>query len=670
MKNKVFKIILSISIMLMGVCLITACTHKHTYSEIWSSDAIGHWHQATCDHKDQKTEKENHSFGAWTTSKAATETTTGIESRSCSICKFEETRTIEKQENAHTYSKDWSYDSNNHWHKSTCTHKDLVSNKDAHTFDANNICTTCKYEKINWILEGITSNTGDYLYLSSYSILTPQISPSDKVCDVIQWKILSGTASLEVSNDGSCKITPTKNTKENEKVEVGCTVLSTTKKITLTAKTGTVRMINLDTENNGTINVLSTDAAVYMTGSSIVSEQTTNIKTYSLTLSVNSRNSALDIFITNASILSMDKNSVIKYSGNQKINLHLNNAILSSSLSEYSAVDCTSLELFSNGYCEINGADSKVSTSIGGKAIQSNDLVINAEGTLKIQGGNGFNGINATSTGSAGGNGTVGGTAIHSINVTFKKIPYDTTLSIIAGNGGNGGNGAQGASKSGKGTAGAGGAGGNGADSGYCIQGSRIYFEMNTIQSAILFVSGNGGNGGRGGNGGIGDQAFLTQPANGGNGGRGGNGGTSKSPFDDKQVTLIGGKLTDFQRVIINDLGIGGAGGNGGNGGNVDKDNFNPATGGTGGNGGNGGDIEEAYLLGPANTKFSLCYFSTKLKKETTDKGTGGAAGGTTGNHQGNYNSGSKGYDGFDGERKLIYIIDISGEDDEAHAVD
>ena len=45
----------------------------------------------------------------------------------------------------HTFSSEWSYDENYHWHDSTCGHE-VVSEYGSHTFK-DNVCITCGYEK-------------------------------------------------------------------------------------------------------------------------------------------------------------------------------------------------------------------------------------------------------------------------------------------------------------------------------------------------------------------------------------------------------------------------------------------------------------------------------------------------------------------------------------------
>lgn len=42
--------------------MLTACDHEHTYAEEWSSDATHHWHKATCEHTDEKSEYAEHDY--------------------------------------------------------------------------------------------------------------------------------------------------------------------------------------------------------------------------------------------------------------------------------------------------------------------------------------------------------------------------------------------------------------------------------------------------------------------------------------------------------------------------------------------------------------------------------------------------------------------------------
>ena len=51
----------------------------------------------------------------------------------------------------HTYSQEWTNDTTYHWHKATCEHNDLISEKILHSLDANENCSVCGYETITFV---------------------------------------------------------------------------------------------------------------------------------------------------------------------------------------------------------------------------------------------------------------------------------------------------------------------------------------------------------------------------------------------------------------------------------------------------------------------------------------------------------------------------------------
>ena len=58
----------------------------HTYSELWSSNSDGHWHDATCGHQ-EITGFEAHSYGEWSET-PATSSEAGSKTRTCSVCEY------------------------------------------------------------------------------------------------------------------------------------------------------------------------------------------------------------------------------------------------------------------------------------------------------------------------------------------------------------------------------------------------------------------------------------------------------------------------------------------------------------------------------------------------------------------------------------------------------
>ena len=69
--------------------------HIHTYSEAWTSDANGHWHEATCEHTTEVSGKAEHTFGEYVSNNDATTEADGTKTRECSVCGYEDTVTDE-----------------------------------------------------------------------------------------------------------------------------------------------------------------------------------------------------------------------------------------------------------------------------------------------------------------------------------------------------------------------------------------------------------------------------------------------------------------------------------------------------------------------------------------------------------------------------------------------
>ncbi len=140
MKNKISKIIFTLSLALASVLLIASCgsddqtetpaPHEHTFSEEWVSDASGHWHPATCEHIGEKSGYESHIIGA-------------DNDCVCDICGTE------------THSADlstWFYDAEGHWHASTCGNSAHKFDYAEHSGDYDCDCDVCHH--------GSTDHTG------------------------------------------------------------------------------------------------------------------------------------------------------------------------------------------------------------------------------------------------------------------------------------------------------------------------------------------------------------------------------------------------------------------------------------------------------------------------------------------------------------------------------
>lgn len=103
-----------------------SCEHAHTYdTSTWLCDATAHWYKATCEHDGEKGEFSAH----------VDDNGDGF----CEICAYE-------FYHVHTFVDTWTFDSEKHWKNSTCGH-DAVKDEGAHTFNADDVCISCGYEK-------------------------------------------------------------------------------------------------------------------------------------------------------------------------------------------------------------------------------------------------------------------------------------------------------------------------------------------------------------------------------------------------------------------------------------------------------------------------------------------------------------------------------------------
>lgn len=96
---------------------------EHTYSEKWSTSATEHWHAATCEHAELKSDAAPH--------------VDDDEDGKCDVCEYE-------IGHEHTYAEVWSSDETHHWKVATCSHSDQKGELAKHT-DANfdNTCDVC-----------------------------------------------------------------------------------------------------------------------------------------------------------------------------------------------------------------------------------------------------------------------------------------------------------------------------------------------------------------------------------------------------------------------------------------------------------------------------------------------------------------------------------------------
>lgn len=119
MKKKKVILIFATSFLLFG-CGETKVDHD--YSTTWTKDDIYHWHDCTIEGHDDTDEKASHTFGEWTTLTEAGVHKDRVDHRLCSVCNYEEKKTI-SDTGIHSYNlNEWKKDETGHWHESTCEH--------------------------------------------------------------------------------------------------------------------------------------------------------------------------------------------------------------------------------------------------------------------------------------------------------------------------------------------------------------------------------------------------------------------------------------------------------------------------------------------------------------------------------------------------------------------
>ncbi|MDE7086873.1 MAG: hypothetical protein K2O67_01640, partial [Clostridia bacterium] len=86
----------------------------HNYPETWSSNDTKHWH-ICANGCGVKGSEEDHTWDSGTVTEQPSCTKAGKKLLTCTTCQKTKTEDVPKSE--HTYSSEWKYDANNHWHE-------------------------------------------------------------------------------------------------------------------------------------------------------------------------------------------------------------------------------------------------------------------------------------------------------------------------------------------------------------------------------------------------------------------------------------------------------------------------------------------------------------------------------------------------------------------------
>lgn len=122
--------------------VIPALDHVHTFEEGWTTDEHYHWHASACGHENEISGKAEHIWDDGIVTKSPTETETGTLTYTCNVCDKTRTEEIPVLMHAHTFSNDWSYNDDYHWHAATCEHSFLRNDEESHNWiDTGKIIT-------------------------------------------------------------------------------------------------------------------------------------------------------------------------------------------------------------------------------------------------------------------------------------------------------------------------------------------------------------------------------------------------------------------------------------------------------------------------------------------------------------------------------------------------
>lgn len=209
---KAFLLVLAVAL-LCTVSIVFGCAekHEHTFSIEWTYDADNHWHAATCEHKDEKSDLAAHTWDSGIVTGEATCLKDGEKTYTCTVCGATKKETLTGNHDleevagksatctedgyktyyqcktchqmfsdadgktkidspetipaGHTFSDEWSYDATNHWHAATCEHKDEKADVGAHDYSDSHVCTVCGKIEVLSVAEAKNCEPGESFIL-------------------------------------------------------------------------------------------------------------------------------------------------------------------------------------------------------------------------------------------------------------------------------------------------------------------------------------------------------------------------------------------------------------------------------------------------------------------------------------------------------------------------
>ena len=190
---------------------------QHIYNDEYESDSDGHWQ--ICSLCGETSQKEAHEFHEEIIL-APTCEDEGKAKMVCDVCGYEYEKTLDAT--GHTFSSDWSYDDNYHYHKATCGH-DVQSDKAPHEFGDDNRCDICGYvyeassgltlelseDSSSYIVTGIGTCTDSEIYIpniyNSKPVSALGVDAFRKQSSITKVVIPNGVTTLEKGAFNGCE---------------------------------------------------------------------------------------------------------------------------------------------------------------------------------------------------------------------------------------------------------------------------------------------------------------------------------------------------------------------------------------------------------------------------------------------------------------------------------
>lgn len=115
----------------------------------------------------------------------------------------------------HAYASEWEKDDTYHWHKTTCGHTDVTSEKIVHNYGTDNVCDDCGYDREIYATGVVLNVNNISMIVGDVQALVATIQPENTTNKQLTWET-SNSAAVTVVNGtvtavgaGTAKITVT-----------------------------------------------------------------------------------------------------------------------------------------------------------------------------------------------------------------------------------------------------------------------------------------------------------------------------------------------------------------------------------------------------------------------------------------------------------------------------